>query len=113
MSGSEGLPAGPGGDREPAPAEQAVDLGIGTAPAEGKREIEPRIYVASLSDYNCGILHGWWVGADNSVEILEETIQQMLAESPTAGRYGDVAEEWAIHDYEGLRPGQVERVRTA
>jgi antirestriction protein len=38
----------------------------------------------------------------------------MLAESPTAEQYSDIAEEWAIHDYEGfgeLRLGEYESLR--
>lgn len=70
---------------------------------EARREIDgPRIYVASLSDYNAGILHGTWLGADLGAEILHEGIAEMLAESPAMKRYGEVAEEFAIHDFEGF-----------
>lgn len=61
----------------------------------------PRIYVASLTDYNAGILHGAWLDADDSVEAIEDGIGAMLAASPTAARYGEPAEEWRIDDYEG------------
>jgi len=54
----------------------------------------PRIYVASLADYNAGRLHGRWVDADQPAETIHEQIAQMLAESKEPG--GD----WAIHDYE-------------
>jgi antirestriction protein len=64
--------------------------------------VEPRIYLASLTDYNAGILHGRWVDADHDTEILHEATQEMLAKSPTAARYGEPAEEWAIHDFEGF-----------
>lgn len=57
----------------------------------------PRIYVASLSDYNAGRLHGAWLEAAQSVEELEAGIGQMLAASAEPG-----AEEWAIHDSEGF-----------
>ncbi len=76
-------------------------------PRDGPEQAErtpPRIYVASLSDYNAGILHGRWLWADSSSDALDEGIAEMLAESPTTKRYGDVAEEWAIHDYEGFGP---------
>jgi antirestriction protein len=63
-----------------------------------------RIYVASLSDYNAGILHGRWVDVTDEDSIREE-IAEMLAESPTAKQEGSQAEEWAIHDHEGF--GQV------
>jgi len=68
------------------------------------REEGPRIYVASLSDYNAGILHGDWIDADQEPEELNEAVQGMLQRSPTLG-----AEEFAIHDFEGFghyRPGE-------
>jgi len=71
--------------------------------SEARQEIQgPRIYVASLSDYNAGILHGRWLDATAQPEDIETQISEMLADSPTTKRYGDVAEEWAIHDYEGF-----------
>lgn len=62
----------------------------------------PRIYVASLSDYNNGVLHGTWINADQDADVIQDEINDMLAESPTAEKYGEPAEEWAIHDYEGF-----------
>jgi antirestriction protein len=62
-----------------------------------RREVAPRIYVASLSDYNDGRLHGVWIDADQTAEELHAAIQEMLGRSMTP-----VAEEWAIHDYEGF-----------
>jgi len=62
-----------------------------------QNDTKPRIYVASLSDYNAGRLLGRWIDANQSVEKLQADIREMLAESkepPT--------EEWAIHDYEGF-----------
>jgi antirestriction protein len=59
----------------------------------------PQIYVASLSDYNDGRLHGSWIPADATVEELTADISTMLEQSPSPG-----AEEWAIHDYEGFGP---------
>ncbi len=70
--------------------------------AEQEPKGQPRIYVASLSDYNAGILHGTWLEAAVDVEELYAGISQMLATSPTARPWGEPAEEWAIHDYEGL-----------
>jgi antirestriction protein len=74
----------------------------------------PRLYVASLSDYNAGVLHGVWLRADVEAEDLWDGINEMLAASPTTQRYGDVAEEWAIHDYEGfssfVRLGEYESI---
>ncbi|WP_063729019.1 antirestriction protein ArdA [Streptomyces sp. RTd22] len=61
-----------------------------------------RIYVASLSDYNNSILHGRWIDADQDVQAINDEIAEMLKESPAAQKYGDVAEEYAIHDYDGF-----------
>ena len=59
----------------------------------------PRIYVASLSDYTAGRLHGWWIDLDPSMtgDDIREAIAAMLAASPEP-----VAEEWAIHDYDEM-----------
>lgn len=57
----------------------------------------PAIYVASLSDYNEGTLHGEWIDATLDAEDIQAEIAEMLEAStiPTA-------EEWAIHDHEGF-----------
>jgi antirestriction protein len=60
-------------------------------------ETTPRIYVASLSDYNAGRLHGEWINADQDAEAIHAAIATMLA-----GSKEPIAEEWAIHDYEGF-----------
>lgn len=68
----------------------------------------PRIYVASLSDYNDGILHGEWIDLDGGdTDEVWDQINVMLKASPYANshfarRFGMKAEEWAIHDYEGF-----------
>lgn len=62
----------------------------------------PRIYVASLSDHNAGILHGAWIDADQDAEQIRDEIATMMALSPTAKREGWPAEEYAIHDHEGF-----------
>ena len=59
--------------------------------------LEPRIYVASLSDYNAGRLHGAWIDAAQDADDIHAAITAMLAASPEPG-----ADEWAIHDYEGF-----------
>jgi antirestriction protein len=77
---------------------------------ETTHSAQPRIYVASLSDYNNGRLHGQWLDADQEVSALEQAVQAMLAASPDAG-----AEEYAIHDYDGfygLRLSEHESLRT-
>lgn len=75
---------------------------------EDAGEVEPRagpqIYVASLTDYNNGILHGTWLEAAVEPDELQAGITAMLKESPTTRRYGEPAEEWAIHDHEGFGP---------
>lgn len=58
---------------------------------------EPRIYAASLADYNNGEHHGSWIEAARPPEDIHDKIQRMLGASAIAG-----AEEWAIHDYEGF-----------
>lgn len=64
----------------------------------------PRIYVASLSDYNAGTLHGVWIDATLDPDEIFACITDMLAASPEAESFplGGPAEEWAIHDYEGF-----------
>jgi antirestriction protein len=64
-----------------------------------------RVYVASLSDYNSGRLHGVWIDlADcgGDIDVLWEKVNAMLAASPEQAQTGWKAEEWAIHDYEGF-----------
>ncbi len=55
-----------------------------------------RIYVASLSDYNAGRLHGVWLEATDSQRV-RSGVAGMLKASP-----GGNAEEYAIHDFEGF-----------
>ena len=59
----------------------------------------PRIYVASLADYNAGRLHGRWIDCDKEVEDIRQEIAEMLAKSREP-----IAEEYAIHDYECFDP---------
>lgn len=86
----------------------------------------PRIYVASLSDYNNGNLLGVWIELDGKdADDVQEAVNEMLrrsrypnvellchdcdgigevSECSTCSNTGTVpsAEEWAIHDYEGF-----------
>jgi len=64
---------------------------------EQERAARPRIYVASLADYNEGRLHGAWIDAAQDEKSLHRQVKEMLCQSPSPG-----AEEWAIHDYEGF-----------
>ena len=65
-----------------------------------------RIYVASLTDYNAGRLHGVHINLNecDTVDEVWAQINKMLAASPEAKAFpqGGPAEEWAIHDYEGF-----------
>ncbi len=63
---------------------------------------EPRIYVACLSAYNNGHLHGQWIDAGQDADDIQSDITTMLAASPIPH-----AEEWAIHDYEGFEGAEV------
>lgn len=56
----------------------------------------PRVWIASLSDYNNGKLVGKWVDA-TSIESLEEGAREVLAMSSDP-----FAEELAIHDYDNF-----------
>ena len=56
-----------------------------------------RIYVACLAAYNNGHLHGTWIEVTDEATIWQ-AVQDMLAASPIE----EMAEEWAIHDYEGF-----------
>jgi antirestriction protein len=69
----------------------------GPSTPERERPTEPRIYVASLSDYNNGRLHGAWINAAQDATAISEQIGEMLASSEC-----EPAEEYAIHDYEGF-----------
>ncbi len=85
----------------------------GAQPEQHEREKErpvPRIYVASLSDYNDGRLHGAWIDAAQDPDELYREVQAMLIDSTLPD-----AEEFAIHDYEGfgpLRLGEYESLET-
>lgn len=57
---------------------------------------EQRIYVACLASYNNGKLYGAWLDVED-VDDIKAGIHAMLMSSPDPD-----AEEWAIHDSEGL-----------
>ncbi|MDX2116828.1 MAG: antirestriction protein ArdA [Planctomycetota bacterium] len=81
-----------------------------TGPRIEQGRIIPRIYVASLADYNANRLVGRWIEANQPPERLQRAIDEMLAESKE-----EVAEDWAIHDYEGFgrwRPSEFEDLET-
>lgn len=61
-------------------------------------ETHAQVYIACLSAYNNGYLHGAWVDASEGVEHVRERIQEILKSSPVA----EECEEWAIHDFQGF-----------
>ena len=56
-----------------------------------------KIYVADLAAYNAGYLHGIWIDASQELDDIQEQVSNMLKASPV-----EMAEEYAIHDYEGF-----------
>lgn len=75
----------------PQPENQPDD----TQEHETEPKPSPAIYVASLADYNNGILHGTWIDAAREPDAIYADINAMLAKSREPA-----AEEFAIHDYE-------------
>ena len=71
--------------------------GLPGAPELERLDDGPRIYVASLADYNADYLHGRRIEAAQEPDALHESVQQMLVSSRMP-----LAEEWAIHDFEGF-----------
>lgn len=63
----------------------------------------PRIYVACLSAYNNGKLHGEWIDCNQDAEVIWKEIQAILRTSPEPD-----AEEWAIHDCENWQSISIE-----
>lgn len=61
------------------------------------QEGDIRIYVACLTAYNNGYLHGRWINADQDASEIHAAIAEMLKASPMPE-----AEEWSIHDHEGF-----------
>ena len=80
----QGRIADKGGQRPPASAEV-----VSTE--------KPSVYVASLSDYNAGRLHGTWLDPAQDLEDVRQAVSEMLRRSRTPG-----AEEYAIHDFSGF-----------
>ena len=73
--------------------------------------ITPRFYAACLASYNNGVLHGAWIDASADVDEMREEVATMLraskfpnvtVECPETGEDVPSAEEYAIHDHEGL-----------
>src|SRR4051794_8738017 len=62
---------------------------------EARQQPSPAIYVASLADYNNGVLHGAWIEAAREPSDIQEDIDAMLAQSREAN-----AEQFVIFDYD-------------
>ena len=69
---------------------------------------QPRIWVASLADYNNGTLHGAWIDAAREPDELQADIDAMLSASPLTAASGEPAEEWAVFDYDHFGPLRVD-----
>ena len=70
-----------------------------------------KIYVACLASYNNGVLHGRWIDASSDVEEMQAEVDAILRESkfpnvkvehPDTGEMVPSAEEFAIHDFDGI-----------
>lgn len=72
--------------------------------AQGGTLEDAKIYVADLAEYNNGRLVGKWLELSDyssGAEVME-AIQEMLDEQTKKDKFGDVHEEYAIHDFEGF-----------
>jgi antirestriction protein len=68
------------------------------------KDDSPKVYIADLSEYNNGRLVGKWFDLtdySNGAELMAD-IQEMLDEQTKKDKYGDVHEEYAVHDYENF-----------
>ena len=68
------------------------------------KDDSPKVYIADLTAYNNGQLIGKWFDLtdySNGAELMQD-IQKMLDEQTQKDKYGDVHEEWAVHDYENF-----------
>ena len=97
-------PEQPISDEPSPPPPQATAAAAPAEQHEGAPSVHPSIWVASLSDYNNGILHGAWIDAARDQAELQADIEALLAASPWTARTGEPAEEWAIHDHDGFAP---------
>jgi antirestriction protein len=61
------------------------------------QEVQPQIYVACLSSYNSGILHGKWIIPSINEQELQDQINSILKTSKQP-----FAEEWAVHGYDNF-----------
>lgn len=80
---------------QPTPPDKSASAAETPPAHETEPKPKPAIYVASLADYNNGVLHGRWIDAAREPDDIYADIDAMLDSSCQPG-----AEEWAIHDYE-------------
>lgn len=71
-------------------------MGKSTQGPSSAKQRGPRIYVASLSDYNAGRLHGVWLEATDIDSVCVGVAAMVKASA------AERAEEYAIHDFEGF-----------
>lgn len=93
-------PTGKKGRQEPTNPKGLLVLGD----PRSTPHVPPAIFLASLTDYVNGIIHGRWVPARAPVGALQQALVDVLASSVWAARTGEPAEEWIILDHEGF-PG--------
>ena len=68
------------------------------------KDDSPKVYIADLLEYNNGRLVGKWFDLtdySDGAELMQD-IQQMLDEQTKKDKFGDVHEEYAVHDYENF-----------
>ena len=75
---------------------------------EPQPQLQPRIWVGSLADYNAGRLHGDWLDAAVSDDELQQGVTRILATSQEHD-----AEEYGIFDFDefgAFRVGEYEQL---
>ena len=95
---NEKHPHNPGNENEPDQQEHPSH--------EAGQQPSPAIYVASLADYNNGVLHGAWIDAAREPADIQADIDAMLAQSREPN-----AEEYAIFDYDQFGQCRISRKR--
>lgn len=96
-----------GETREQGPQGRTEALGPRETMTGEELKVRPRIYVASLADYNEGRLVGTWMDATREPGEIYEDIEAMLATSRLPA-----SEEWAIHDSDGFGPIRLSEYET-
>lgn len=90
---------------QPAATEHVLQPPIASAEQQEQPPVAPpKIWVGSWLDYNNGVLHGDWIDVARTEDEVWADIEAILKASPTARKYGEVAEDWGIFDYENFAP---------